>query len=256
MIGVFDSGVGGLTVVRAILNRFPQVDLLYVGDTARAPYGTRSQEEIRTFALEDAAFLQRHGADTLVIGCHTAAAVATDVIRAAFPALPVVSVLEHGIEDALHASKSGHIAVLGTTGTAQSRAHERLLKQLDPTCRVTTLGLSPLVPLIEVGDGERPAVKQTISELLSSLKQTDVDVAILACTHFPLIHEAFTAFFGPDVRLIDPAEDLARTLHTLPVSEGRTPHRSFFFSSMPQADRMARQVLGDAFKPILCTISS
>lgn len=254
MIGVFDSGIGGLTVVRAILNRFPAVDLVYFGDTARFPYGTRSSEEICRFAEQDVRLLVKKGADMIVIGCHTAAVVATESLRSTFPSLPIVSVLEQGIADALRVSRSGHIAVLGTDRTAHVRAHEHLLHRLDPTCRVTTIGLSPLVPLIEAEHPDDAAIKEVMGHFLEPLRPSDVDVAILACTHFPLIRSAFAQFFGEGVTLIDPAEDLARTLHALPQAPAdRAPVRSFFFSSLPQTDRMRQRLLGETFTPILCT---
>ena len=248
MIGVFDSGIGGLSVVRALLKRFPSADVVYYGDTARWPYGTKSPDEVRTFSEENVRFLLRQGATSVIIGCHTASTLAGDSLRATFPDVPISGVSEFGIEDAIHASKTGRVVVLGTDGTAASREHERKLRRLDPHCRVTTLACSSLVPFIERDDD---MLEAEIAKTCAPLVGTDADVAILACTHFPIAREAFAKALGFSVTLIDPAEDLASALHlsVRSASAVEAPVHRFVFSSPLQADIMAMNLLGDVFEP-------
>ncbi|MCA9376137.1 MAG: glutamate racemase [Candidatus Doudnabacteria bacterium] len=251
MIGLFDSGIGGLSVVRALLDKHPGSSFVYYGDLARSPYGTKSPAEVAAYARQNVQFLLQQGAESVVIACHTAAAHATDRLREAYPHVPIVSVTEHGIDEVLHASTTGHVVVLGTDGTARSGAHERLLKQSDPFCRVTTIGLSVLVPLIEEGASEQ-RIETAMRRVLATQWPQDADVALLACTHFPLVQTLFQRVLGPDVFLANPAIDVALKLHPPQVSPEEAVHR-YFFSSEVRATTIATQLLGQAFQPRVVT---
>ena len=207
-IGVFDSGIGGLTVVHELIRQLPGESIVYFGDTARVPYGPKSPETVRRYSREIAAFLREQGVKNIVIACNTATAHALTALREDLP-MPVVGVVEPGARAAVAASTRGHIGVIGTVGTIKSGAYERAIRALNPDIRVTARACPLFVPLVEEGWTEHEAARLIAHEYLAPLIAEDIDTLVLGCTHYPLLKPLLRDVLGPDVRLIDRAEETA-----------------------------------------------
>ncbi len=215
-IGVFDSGVGGLTVVRALRERLPNERLLYLGDTARVPYGTKSAESVRRYAAQATRQLVARGIKALVVACNTASAVALDVLRELHAPLPVLGVIEGGARAAVSASRIRHVAVLATEGTVRGHAYGEAIRRLDPAVRVDEISASLLVALAEEGwtDGALvDAIVQRVLEPLAAGAGSTPDCVVLGCTHFPLLADPIRRALPPAVKLIDSAGTTAALLH-------------------------------------------
>ncbi len=209
-IGVFDSGLGGLTVLRALLRRLPAEDFVYFGDTARVPYGTKGARTVREFARQDAAFLQGLGVKMIVVACNTAAAFALETLQAQFP-LPVLGVIEPGVSAALARTRGGRIGVIGTSGTIRSGRYQEALAAAVGAPRVVARECPLLVPLAEEGLTNHPLTEMAIAHYLLPLRQAGVDTLILGCTHYPLLKPAISRFMEPETVLVDSAEELAES---------------------------------------------
>jgi glutamate racemase len=214
-IGVFDSGFGGLTVLKALLELIPQADYLYFGDTARLPYGSKSAETVARYAVEAANFLEQHGAQLLVIACNTATALALDKIIAA-ASVPVVGVVEPGAECASAMSKNRKVAVIGTEATVSSHAYLKALEARGIQAREKACPL--LVPLVEEGWVEHPVTEQVariyLDEVFGDGFQS-ADVLVLGCTHYPLLKSILRRAAPPDVTIVDSAESTAQVVRDL-----------------------------------------
>ena len=208
-IGVFDSGVGGLTVLRALIGELPGEDFLYLGDTARLPYGTKSPETVARYSVRAAEALESRGIKALVVACNTASATSLPSLRARFPALPVIGVIEPGAQAACEASASGRIAVLATEGTVRGGAYERAILALRPDAVVTQVSAQVFVALAEEGWSEGEAVEAVTERYLAHL-DARVDTVVLGCTHFPLLAGAIAKQLGPTRRVVDSAATTAR----------------------------------------------
>jgi glutamate racemase len=206
-IGVFDSGAGGLTVVRTLLGRLPGERIVYFGDTAYVPYGPRPPEEIRRFAVDACRFLCGHGVKLIVMGCNMSSAMALDEARAAADC-PVLGTIDAGARAAVATTRSGRIGVAATEGTVKSHAYERAVKALRPDAEVFQQPCPPLVPAVEAGlqDG---LLADAVAQSLEPLRDQAPDTVILGCTHYPLVRDEIQAYLGDDVQLVDPAEVLA-----------------------------------------------
>jgi glutamate racemase len=213
-IGIFDSGVGGLTVLQKTRSLLPGKNLVYLGDTARVPYGTKSPETVKRYALQAADFLVRQNVKMLVVACNTASSVALEALRETFR-LPVVGVIEPGAEQAIAATSNRRIGVIGTEGTIQSGAYLKALKQLDPTIAAWGIACPLFVPLAEEGWAEHVVAKLCAEEYLAPLMEHDIDTLVLGCTHYPLLKNILQHVLGPQVRLIDSAEATARKVAAL-----------------------------------------
>ena len=213
MIGVFDSGVGGLTVLRAIVDRLPHESTVYLGDTARVPYGNKSPEVVTRYALRIAEQLLRFDIKVLVVACNTASAVALPALRASLN-IPVLGVIAPGAQAALECSTTGRIGVLATRGTVHSRAYEHALHKLNPQLRVHAQACPLFVPLAEEGLTSGPIVDQVAEIYLKDMKE-QIDTAVLACTHYPLLANSIAAVLGADVRIVDAAQATAKALDRL-----------------------------------------
>lgn len=209
-IGIFDSGVGGLTVLRALRERLPAEDFLYLGDTARLPYGTKSDATVRRYALNATAHLVRHGIKLLVIACNTASAEALDAVTAASP-VPVVGVVEPGARAAA-ASRATRVAVIGTEGTVRSGAYQRELARIAPDLAVVAAACPLFVPLAEEGWGDHPVTDRVAEIYLRPLLSRGVDALILGCTHYPLLRPSLERVAGGGVRLVDSAQSVTDTV--------------------------------------------
>jgi len=218
-IGIFDSGVGGLTVFAAVRRRLPRESLLYLGDTARVPYGTKSAETVVRYARECANFLLDRGVKAIVVACNTASAYALAELSREL-SVPVLGVVEPGCVAALEASRSRSIGVIGTTGTVQSNAYGRLLKSMDPDAKVVSRACPLLVPLVEEGWTENEVTEAAVRRYLGGMASEGIDTLILGCTHYPLLARAIADCVGPGVRLVDSAEACAASLERLVEGEG------------------------------------
>ena len=234
-IAIFDSGVGGLTVQRAILEAAPGLDTVYLGDTARVPYGTKSADVVTRYSLNNARFLMRQGIDLLVVACNTASAVALPALRAALD-VPVLGVVEPGARAAARASRSGRIGVIGTQSAMSSGAYPRALAELRPDARVTTCACPLFVPLAEEGwtDPQDEVVRLVARRYLAPLREAGVDVLVLGCTHYPLLKGAIAAEM-PGVALVDSAEAIAAEVRErFPGSSGPGGVHRFFVTDTPE----------------------
>ncbi len=210
-IGVFDSGVGGLTVLRAIRDVLPAEDLLYLGDTARLPYGTKSSTTVQRYALNAAEHLIAHGIKLLVVACNTASSYALDVVSHAVAPTPVVGVVEPGVRAAL-ATGARRIVVLGTEGTVRSEAYQRALTAAQPSVQVESVACTLFVPLAEEGWGDHPVTEQIAEHYLRAVLDHRPEAMILGCTHYPLLLPALERVVGPAVQLVDSASSVARAV--------------------------------------------
>jgi glutamate racemase len=208
-IGVFDSGVGGLTVLRALIAELPGEDFLYLGDTARLPYGTKSPETVARYSVRAAEALVSRGIKALVVACNTASATALPSLRERFAELPVIGVIEPGAQAACAASASGRIAVLATEGTVRGGAYQRAILALRPDAHVTQVAAQVFVALAEEGWSEGEAVDAVAERYLAHL-DARVDTVVLGCTHFPLMVGAISRQLGPTRRVVDSAATTAR----------------------------------------------
>lgn len=208
-IGVFDSGVGGLTVVRALARALPHLRLLYLGDTARVPYGIRSVDTVRGYAREAAQFLIGEHVDGVVVACNTASATALDVFSSLF-AGPVLGMVEPGVQAALRATRTGRIGVIGTPATIRSDAYGQNIRRAQPSATVVSVACPLFVPLAEEGwtDGDVPRL--VAERYLAPLREAGVDALVLACTHYPLLAGVIGEVMGPGVTLVDSAEAAAQ----------------------------------------------
>jgi len=218
-IGIFDSGVGGLTVLRELRRHLPGEELVYLGDTARVPYGTKSPQTVARYAREAARFLIGQQVKLLVVACNTASAVAIDDL-AALHKLPVVGVIEPGARGALAATRTGRIGVIGTEGTVRSRAYERALRAGAPGVEVFAAACPLFVPLAEEGWAEHQVARLAAAEYLAPLLREQIDTLVLGCTHYPLLKHILKELVGPGVTLIDSAEETAKTVAAMLDAQG------------------------------------
>jgi len=212
-IGIFDSGVGGLTVLKAVRERLPREHLLYLGDTARLPYGTKGPDTVARYAVQAASHLVERGIKLLVVACNTASAVAMPQLAREFAPLPVLGVVEAGADAAVKHSRSGHIAVLATESTVRGGAYERAILARRRDARVYSQACSLFVALAEEGWIQGPLVNSVVKEylypLLREKKREGLDCLVLGCTHYPLMKDAIGHVAGADVRLVDSGETVA-----------------------------------------------
>lgn len=230
-IGIFDSGVGGLTVLKALHQRLPNEDYLYLGDTARLPYGTKSPQTVTRYAVQVAAALVQRGVKMLVVACNTASAVALEAIRSAFPGLCVVGVVEPGARAACAASKNGIIAVLGTEGTITGGAYHRAIEAIRPDANIVGKACPLFVSLAEEGWVDGPIAEAVAQRYLSPIfEATDSetlrpDTLVLGCTHFPLLSAAVRCAVGSNVQIVDSAATTAHEVEALLAKSARhTPN--------------------------------
>jgi len=237
-IGVFDSGVGGLTVAREIIRQLPNENIVYFGDTARVPYGIKSRETVVRFSIENILFLLKQDVKLICVACNTASSFALPVIKNNFR-VPIIGVITPGVREAVYASQNKRIGVIGTKGTIKSRTYETEITQLDPKVKVTAVACPLFVPFVEEGwlDGE--VVLSVAKSYLLPLKEAKVDTVILGCTHYPLLKPVIQEILGPKVNLIDSAKQVAFEVKKILANEdmlNRTKggrHR-FYVSDNPE----------------------
>lgn len=229
-IGVFDSGIGGLTVAAAISRELPKEQILYFGDTARCPYGDRKPEEVQEFSIQVLDFLYEQGVKILVVACNTATAVALPVLEKRYD-VPVLGVVRPGARAATKHPNHGKIGVIGTAVTIQSRAYSRAIETMDMDANVYSLACPAFVPLVEQGQWSGPDVEQVVASTLAPLMAESVDTLILGCTHYPLLQSTIQRVMGERVTLISSAEETAREVKMMLVQSGQLSSADHHFNN-------------------------
>jgi glutamate racemase len=254
-LGVFDSGIGGLTVARALFERLPRESVIYFGDTARVPYGPKSPDTVRRYSAEILAYLLHRGVKAVVVACNTSTAHALGFLTELSP-VPVVGVIEPGARAAVAASKTGVIGVIGTAGTIASGAYERAIKVLRPDARVYSQPCPLFVPLVEEGWFDHPAAELIAREYLEPLRRAQVDVLVLGCTHYPLLKPLLARVMGPGVTLVDSAEETATAVSgelerlSLLANGGTHEHRFVVSDDEAHFRRVGALFLGEKLKQV------
>lgn len=210
-IGVFDSGVGGLTVVREIMRQIPNEQIIYFGDTARVPYGSKSKETVTRFSKQIVRFLQTHGVKTIVVACNTASAYALEELEKEID-IPIIGVVKPGAKAALDATKNGKIGVIATEATIGSQIYSRYIRQKNEEVTIYGKACPLFVPLVEEGLWIDPVTDEIAKRYLTELIDIDIDTLILGCTHYPLIRSTVAKVMGDNVTLVNPAYETAREL--------------------------------------------
>ncbi|UCD06381.1 MAG: glutamate racemase [candidate division WOR-3 bacterium] len=222
-IGIFDSGIGGLTVVKAVRKVLPKEDIIYLGDTARLPYGTKSIDAIIQFSLEDTQFLVDRGAKYVVIACYSSASVALDMIRKEF-SIPVIGVIRPGVRRAMQVAKTGKIGVIGTSLTVYSGAYEKAFKEEGTQAEIVGKACPLFVPLVEEGWLDHEVTRLVAREYLEPLKKDNIDTLLLGCTHYPLLLGTIRTVMG-DINYVDASaevgSELAKNLRELDMENNR-----------------------------------
>lgn len=234
-IGIFDSGIGGLTVVREIIRNLPHEDLVYFGDTARVPYGTKSPQTVIKFSIENALFLLRFRVKLIIVACNTSSSYALSVLTNNFK-VPVIGVINPGAEEAVKATKNGRIGVIGTNATINSGAYEREIKNINPWLEVFSRACPLFVPLVEEGWLSEKVTREVAAKYLKPLKGKKIDTLILGCTHYPLLKAIIKDVMGSAVTLIDSARQVAVYVKEVLAREdiashgGKKPQYKFYVS--------------------------
>ena len=213
-IGIFDSGVGGLTVYRALHERLPEERFVYLGDTARVPYGTKSLSTVERYAIENARFLEAHGIKLLVVACNTASALALPAIRAGV-SVPVVGMIEPGVQRAVRGAESGRVGVIATESTVRSGAYREAIRKLAPDATVTERACPLFVSLAEEGWAETEVARTVAEEYLGGFREQGIDALVLGCTHYPILRRVIQEAVGDGVCLIDSGEAAADAVAAL-----------------------------------------
>lgn len=238
-IGVFDSGVGGLTVVRALMRDLPQENIIYFGDTARVPYGVKSVETIGHFSTQITEFLLEKQVKLLIIACNTMAAVASQAIQDLSP-VPVLDVIDAGARNAVAQTRNQRIGVIGTLATIHSGAYDRAIHALNPHVTIQSHACPLFVPLVEEGWLDHPVTRMTAVEYLQPLLAADIDTLVLGCTHYPLLRPLLQDVVGPGVVLVDSADNIAALAReqlagaALANTGSRPPAYQFYVTDVPQ----------------------
>jgi glutamate racemase len=213
-IGIIDSGVGGLTVAKEVMRQLPHEQIVYLGDTARCPYGPRSAEEVLKFTWEITQFLMERQIKMLVIACNTATAVALEEIRSELR-IPVLGVIHPGARTAIKNTVNYQIGIIGTEGTVKSGAYEQALKSINRKTNVVSLACPKFVPLVESGEYNGPVAERVVAETLAPLRNQGLDTLILGCTHYPLLEPLIKRVMGDRVNVISSGEETAREVSTI-----------------------------------------
>ncbi|SHK20806.1 glutamate racemase [Hespellia stercorisuis] len=236
-IGVFDSGVGGLTVAREIVRQLPGEDIVYFGDTARVPYGSKSKDNIIRFSRQIIRFLQTKQVKAIVIACNTASALALDTVRDEFD-VPIIGVVIPGARAAVEATANSHVGIVGTDATVHSHVYTKVITGMNPEIAVIEKACPLFVPLVEEGFKNHHVTEEIIDFYLSSMKETPIDTMILGCTHYPLLRSKIRAYMGDEIQIVNPAYETAMDLKHLlerenmvnDVADGVLGHCEFYVS--------------------------
>ena len=243
-VGVFDSGVGGLTVAREISRQLPDENIVYFGDTARVPYGSKSQNTIIRFSEQIIRFLKTKEVKVIVIACNTASALALDAVKDEFD-IPILGVVIPGARAAVEATKNRKVGVVGTEATVQSGMYTKVIQGMNPEITVIEKACPLFVPLVEEGFKEHQVTEEVIEYYLESMRSTDIDAMILGCTHYPLLRSKIRAYMGDKIQIVNPAYETAMDLKCLleendmanDGTEGQHSNYSFYVSDAAEKFR-------------------
>ncbi len=254
-IGLFDSGIGGLTVMREVVRQLPHENMIYLGDTARLPYGNKSPQAVLRYTLDGASFLLERKAKLLIVACFTASSHALEALEQKL-SIPVIGVIQSGFEE-LMAQAPKRVAILGTSSTIKSRVLQSLILEKSPSATIFPIACPLLAPLIEEGLSDHPATKLIIKHYLAPLHAENIDSVLLACTHYPLIRSAIQEILGPRVQLIEPAQRSALEAKERLASHGllnldkRVPSYEFYATDDPaKFHRLTNQFFGSEIKEV------
>ncbi len=256
-IGIFDSGIGGLTVLREVRRDLPAEDVVYFGDTARVPYGTKSKETITKFSIDNVRFLKTFDVKIVIVACNTASSLGLDAMKENF-SLPIIGVIEPGARAALKATKNGRIGVIGTKATIGSGAYEACLKRLDPKLKVYSEACPLFVPLAEEGWVDGDIVTDVARIYLEGLRSFDIDTLILGCTHYPLLASVIQKIVGEKVRLVNSAEETSQeakqmlaSMDLLSTGKKKSAQVRFYVSDEPEPFRaLGERFLGQSIQTV------
>jgi glutamate racemase len=253
-IGVFDSGVGGLTVVKQLMKEMPSEDIIYFGDTARVPYGTKSPSTIKKFSIENVLFLLNFNVKLIIIACNTSSAIGLPFLSRYF-SVPIIGVIKPGAKAAIRSTRNGRIGVIGTTATIASKAYENEIKAINPGIKAYSRNCPLFVPLVEEGWAGDGIVDIAARKYLAPLKDKKIDTVILGCTHYPLIKQAIQDVMGKQVKLVDSAEETAKEAKSLLEECGmkypgkRAGRVKYYVSDAPEKFlTVAKKFLGKSVK--------
>ena len=241
-IGIFDSGFGGLTVVKELRKVLPNENLIYFGDTARIPYGTKSKETILKYSKQNIRFLMRHHVKAIVVACNTASALALPEIADLFD-IPMVGVVEPGAKGAVRESGNGKIGVIGTTGTVRSGAYQEAIRRMLPEAEIESIACPLFVQIVEEGWQDTEIARLTAEKYLADMKHAKVDAMVMGCTHYPILETTLRAVMGQAVQLVNPAKETALAVQALLAAQGLLAERTdaanyrFFVSDDPEKFR-------------------
>jgi glutamate racemase len=255
-IGIFDSGIGGLTVMKEIAKVLPHEDILYFGDIAHTPYGPKSPHIIKEFAERIVRFLIREGVKIVVVACNTVSSVALQELKGLFP-LPILGVIEPGVKKALELSKNLHIGVIGTEATIRSNAYQKKIKSIQKMAKVYAKACPLFVPLVEEGWEHGKVAVQVAKKYLSPLLKKEIDTLILGCTHYPLLQPTIKKVVGRRVRLVDASKQLAEQVKEELQKRGKinmegAPSYRFFVTDAPEKFlSLGKRIMGSAFSDIV-----
>jgi len=238
-VGIFDSGVGGLTVFSAVERTLPREEIIYFGDTARVPYGTKSGETVTKFSVENVEFLMKHDVKLVIVACNTASSLSLGFLKKCFR-VPIIGVIEPGARNAVRSTRNNRIGVAGTTATVASHAYEKAIKHINPRISVYSRSCPLFVPLVEEGWTDHKVTREIAASYLAPLKTKGVDTLILGCTHYPILKRVIAKVMGKRAVLVDSAEEVAKeaagildAAGLLNERGGRKKHK-FFVSDGPQ----------------------
>jgi glutamate racemase len=255
-IGIFDSGVGGLTVAKQIFKKLPFENMIYFGDTARTPYGPRSPGIVRKFSVQNISFLSTQGVKLIVVACNTASAVALEYLKKIFQ-LPLMGVIEPGSNAAVKVTKNGRIGVIGTAGTIRSDSYSKAIQKIDKLIKVFGYPCPLFVSLAEEGYIDKKATYLIAEEYLAPLKKQKIDTLVLGCTHYPLLKKVISRVMGDKVTLIDSAEETALEVKRIleendSLNTSKTePCYKFYVSDFPEKFiQISKRFLGEKIKEV------
>lgn len=249
-IGIFDSGLGGLTVVKEVRQHLPYESIIYFGDTARVPYGSKSKSTVTKFSAQIIRFLQSKGVKAIIIACNTVSSNSIEDLKAMFPHMPIEGVVVPGVKMALEKTQTGRIGIIGTEATIRSNKYPSLIKACQPNTRVFSQACPLFVPLVEDNWAFHPVTKTIAKEYLTPLLKKDIDTLILGCTHYPILTHAIQEIVGERITLVNPAQEAAYKIEeTLKVQNKlatgkNTPKYQFYVSDhTSQFEQMAKEFL-------------
>lgn len=259
MIGVFDSGVGGLTVAKEIFRYLPEYQIIYFGDTARLPYGTKGADFVKKYSAKITEWLLNKNAKIIVIACHTSSAWAAEFLRNKYKGAPIFDMISFATKEVVSSTKNKKIGIIGTPGTIKSSAWSKRIKKLNPSLKIYLQSCPLLVPMVEMGFTKGKVTEEVIKEYLKKFKANKVDVLVLACTHYPLLEKVIKKVVGPKVKIINPAKSTAREIKKFlasnpaiekKIKKGR--NHKFFFSDEPyNLEKISHLCFKKKIKPVV-----